>query len=73
MAATIAEYKRLKGEKCVINKKWDDELILTSPVGVSSHDRIVMDNYIENSRSLEKTICMMDHCKRMIAIKANGK
>ena len=73
MAATIAEYKRLEEQKCVIDKKWDDEIILTSPVGVSSHDRIVMDKYIEYSRSLEKTICMIDHCKRMIAIKSNGE
>ena len=71
MSAAIAEYNRIEGEKYAIDKKWDDELVLTSPEGVSKHDRIVMDRYIENSRSIEMTICMINHCKRMIAIEAN--
>ena len=73
MSAAIAEYNRVEGEKYAIDNKWDDELVLTSPEGVSKHDRIVMDNYIQNSRSIEKTICMINHCKRMIAIEANWK
>jgi hypothetical protein len=73
MSAAIEEHARLEQEKLMIDKKWNDEIILTSPPGVTAHDRAVMDRYIENSRTLEKAICMRDHCKRMIAIKAKGE
>ena len=54
----------------VVNDKFDAELILTSPDGASAHDKQIVHRYIEKQRSIELTMCEIDHCKRMIAMKA---
>ena len=64
------EEKRRECELHVVNDKFDAELILTSPDGASAHDIHILHRYIEQQRSIELTMCEIDHCKRMIAMKA---
>ena len=63
------EMKRYEDELCMANEKFDAELRLTSPDGVSAHDKQIVHRYIEQKRSIELTECAIDHCKRMIAMK----
>ena len=66
------EKKRREYALHVVNDKFDAELILTSPDGASAHDIQILHRYIEKQRSIELTMCEIDHCKRMIAIKARA-